>query len=352
MRFVRTSEIQPARKELKQIWRSIWSGTRGCVVPTLPGEPPESNVPINGHIIGESCLEVIARDKHVYEWPNDPTIRGDSAVKGIKAGDVTEFPRDLAKAIPFKDRGSSISKCVWRFACKYHDNKAFKLIETPDMELASNTVQFLLGFRTIAATSAWTGSYLRFFDEAFLNRNRIRMILRKYPQSRSAIPYIKQETNRLRSLVDRLREELGRWQAMYGAKPVEGYSIMTCRRTVRPVIRCAGAGVPAWCGNGAILATILPKRQDGQSRALCDIVITCLRPKSWLGRLYLRWRINRVARSIAMSIRKDPVANIPTLANALTFFYVSPDDFDSDSILDDEQRREIYERIASDRTPI
>lgn len=351
MAFARSSEIQPARKELKQIWRSIRNANRRCMVPTLPGEPAESNVLTDCHIIGESWLEVIARNKLVYDWPNDPTIRGDSAMRGIKAGNVATLPGDLAKAVPFKDRGNSIGKCVWRFACNYHDNRAFKLIETPDTDLESNTAQFMLGFRTVAATTAWMGSYLQFFNEAFLDRSRTKKILREYPQSRLAIPHIKDETNRLQSLVDRLKKELGEWQAMYSAQPEEGYSIMTCRRTVRPVIRSAGAGVSAWRADRAITATILPRRRDGQSGALCDIVVTCLRPKFWLARLYLRWRIYCAARGIEKLVRKDPVANISTLANALPFFYVSPEDFDNDSILDDEQRREIHERFARSRTP-
>ena len=98
--------------------------------------------------------------------------------------------------------------------------------------------------------------------------------------------------------------------------------------------------------------TILPRRQDGRAKTLCDIVVTCLRPKSWIRRLYLSWRIKRQASKIAKLLSKDPVDNIPVLAHNLNFFYVSPDDFDNDTILNDKQRQEIHTRIARGvRTP-
>ena len=218
--------------------------------------------------------------------------------------------------------------------------------------MTSLTVQFLLGFRTIAANTAWAESYLRFCDKIFLNRCRTKKILREHPQAQSAIPHFKQEVNRLQIGVDRLTKELGRWQDIYSAHSVVGYPIVTCWRTAKPVIRSAGAGVPAWSGQSAIMAIILPRPQDGQTSTLCDIVVTCLRPKFWPARLYLRWRINRVARRIEMLLSKDPVANIPTLANILDFFYVSPDDFDNNSIMDNKQRQEIHANIANKRSSV
>ena len=321
-------------------------------MPTIPGEPPESNVLANCHIIGEPCLAVIARGNHIYEWHKEPTVLWDSALKEIKAGNITSLPWDMGNAVPFKERGNSIGKCVWRFACNYHDNKVFKPIDTPDMNLISPGVQFLLGFRTIAATTAQAESHLQYFDKIFLNRTRTKRTLKEYPQAQSAWQYLRQKVNRLQIEVDKLTVELGRWQDMYRAQPATGYSIITCRRTANPVIRSAGAGLAAWSGQSAILAIILPRSQDGQTDTLSDIVVTCLRPKFWLARLYLRWRVNRIAEDIETSLSNDPVANIPTLENTLQFFYVSPDDFDNDSILDDQQRQEIHARIARDRTPI
>ena len=160
MRTVRTREIQSSKKEAKRFWKTVRNANRQCKVPTIPGEPPESNVLANCHIIGEPCLAVIARGNHIYEWHKEPTVLWDSALKEIKAGNITSLPWDMGNAVPFKERGNSIGKCVWRFACNYHDNKVFKPIDTPDMNLISPGVQFLLGFRTIAATTAQAESHL------------------------------------------------------------------------------------------------------------------------------------------------------------------------------------------------
>lgn len=350
MGIVRTREIQPSKKEAEQIWKSIRKANRQCKVPRLPGEPPESNALTNCHIIGESILKVIAQKSHVYEWQNDPMLLWYSAVNEIKAGNVTELPWDVGKAVLFRDQGFSIDKCGWRFACNHHDNTAFKLIDTLDMDLTSRKVQFLLGFRAIAATTAWSESYLQLF-KVFPKRRRIQKIISEYQQARLAVPHLKQQINRMEIVTGIVAKELSRWQDIYSAQAVEDYPIMTCRRTAEPVIRSAGAGVPLSNGRSIIATTILPRRQDGRAKTLCDIVVTCLRPKSWIRRLYLSWRIKRQASKIAKLLSKDPVDNIPVLAHNLNFFYVSPDDFDNDTILNDKQRQEIHARIARLRTP-
>ena len=56
-------EIQPAKKELDRIWKSIRNANRRCKVPTIPGEPEESNIMNNCHIIGESVLRTISPKK-------------------------------------------------------------------------------------------------------------------------------------------------------------------------------------------------------------------------------------------------------------------------------------------------
>ena len=352
MRTVRTREIQSSKREAKHFWKTVRNANRQCKVPTIPGEPPESNVLANCHIIGEPCLAVIARGNHIYEWHKEPTVLWDSAFKGIKADKITSLPWDMGNAVPFKERGNSIGKCVWRFACNYHDNKVFKRIDTPDMDLTSPGVQFLLGFRTIAATTTQAESHLKYFEEDFPKRPSIKRILNKYPQAESVSQYLRHNVNHLQKMVDKLTVELSRWQEMYRAQPAMGYSIITYRRTANPMIRSAGAGVVAWSGQSTILAIILPRSQDGQTDSLSDIVVTCLRPKSWPARLYLRWKVKRIAEDTETLLSNDPVANIPSFENTLQFFYVSPDDFDNDSILNGQQRQEIHARIARDRTPI
>ena len=349
MGIVRTSEIQPSKKEIKQIWRSIRNTNRECKVPSLSGEPPETNVMSNCHIIGEGFLKRIAQSGHIYEWLYDPTVVGNSALKEIKTGNVTNLPWDIAKVIPIRDKGTSIDKCTWRFACHYHDNKVFKQIDNPDTTIASQTAQFLLGFRAIAATTSWTESYLHFADKIFLNRARTKEIFRNNPQAQSAIPHLKKYVSLLQVEVSRLVKELGRWQDLYNAQPVEDYPVMNCWRTAKPTIRSAGAGVSAWSGRSAIVATILPRRQGGEASTLCDVLVTCLRPKFWLARLYLRWRISQTARRIERLLSKDPVTNIPILVNELAFFYLAPDDFDNDSIIGNQQRQQVHARIASER---
>ena len=94
------------------------------------------------------------------------------------------------------------------------------------------------------------------------------------------------------------------------------------------------------------MATILPSQQNVGVDGRCDIVVTCVRPKFWLSRLYLRWRINETARRMERLLGGDPVTNIPTLATELAFFYVAPDDFDDDSIIDKQQRRAIHARVT------
>ena len=317
----------------------------------IPGEPPESNVLAGCHIISEPCLEVIARNKHVYDWSSDPTVLWDSALKGIKAGNITSLPGDMLKAVPFKKRGNSIGKCVWKFACNYHDNKVFKLIDTTDMDLASPEVQFLLGFRTVAATTTWSESHLHYFENSFFERTRMKRLLRDYPQARSLLEHLRPVVSRMQMGVNKLIGELDRWQEMYiSAHSAADYSVMTCRRSTIPVISSAGAGVAEWSGQSAIIAVVLPRQSRGQTKAPCDIVVTSLRPKSWLARLFLRGRINLVAKNIQTMLSGDPIANFPSLENTLEFCYVSPDDFDNDAILDDRQRQEIHARIASQRS--
>ena len=228
---MKTSEIQPSMRDVKKIRKEIRNTNRECKVPTLPGEPTESNIMNNCHIIGEAFLKRIAQTSRIYEWLPDPTVVGNSALKEIKAGNVTTLPWDMTKVIPMNGRGTSIDKCTWRFACHYHDNMAFKDIDTPDTTLNSCVTQFLLGFRALAAVTSWTESYLYFTDKAFLNRARTKELLRKDPRVQSSIAQLKQYVGLLRPEVNRLANEHCRWQAIYNAQPVGNYPIMSCRRT-------------------------------------------------------------------------------------------------------------------------
>ena len=115
--IMKTSEIQPSMKDVKKIWKEIRNTNRECKVPTLPGEPTELHVMNNCHIIGEAFLKRIAQRNHIYKWLHDPTVVGNSALKEIKAGNVTKLPWDMTKVVPINERGTSIDQCTWRFAC-------------------------------------------------------------------------------------------------------------------------------------------------------------------------------------------------------------------------------------------
>ena len=315
---------------------------------TLSGEPTELHAMNNCHIIGEAFLKRIAQKNHIYKLLHDPTVVGNSALKEIKAGNVTRLPWDMTKVVPIKKRGTSIDQCTWRFACHYHDNQVFKDIDRPDTDINSRTAQFLLAFRAIAAATSWAESYLHFTDKVFLRRARTKKMLRNNPDAQSAIPQLKQHVGLLAIGVSKLAEELSRWQDLYSAHSRGHFPIMSCRRMARPTIRSAGAGVPAWSGRSASVATILPSQQNVGVDGRCDIVVTCVRPKFWLSRLYLRWRINETARRIERLLGGDPVTNIPILATELAFFYAAPDDFDDDSIIDKQQRQAIHARVTSE----
>ena len=351
MARVRSREIEQAMKELKQIWRAIKSKNQVCMIPSLPGDPTGTCKLVDCHIIGESILALLARGGIVYEWPNDPTIRGHNAVKQIKAGNITELPGHLSKASPFTARGTGIGECTWRFACNSQDNRAFELIDKRDMDLDSNKVKFLLGFRAVVATAAWADSYSQFLSTDFLARPRIKRILRDYPETHSALPQFREEGDKLKVAADMLRANLSLWQDLYRDGPDTEYPIMASRRTAIPAVRSAGAGVPDSHDKRAITVTILPRSHDGQLLTRCDIVVVSLRPKSWLNRLLLRWKLYRVARRIKALLEKEPQANIPNLVGQLSFYYVAPDDFDNDTILSDVQRQAIHEKITSPQTP-
>ncbi len=346
---MRTREVQPSRNEIKKIWEDTKTSNRACKIPAMPGEPPETNIMSNCHIISESFLRIIARKGIVYEWPGDPTVVANSALKEIKAGKMVALPRDVSKASQFKDRGTGIGHCVWRFACHYHDNRIFKSIDSTDIDLTSQRVRFLLGLRTIAATSTWLESYRDLFANIFPRRRRTKEIIRHYPQAQSMAPVLQEAVRGLKMPIAKLSKELEAWQDIYLTQPQGEYPIMTCHRTTTTTFGTAGAGIHTSRGQNAILVTMLPRKQNGQERSLCDIVVTCLRPSFWLKRLFLRWRIYREARRIERLLNKSPVVGIPILATELAFFYVSPDDYDDDTVVTQGQRQEIDSRIAKKR---
>ena len=106
---MKTSEIQPSIKEVKKISKEIRNTNRECRVPTLPGEPAELHVMNNCHIIGEAFLKRIAQESHIYKLLHDPTVVGNSALKEIKAGNVTRLPWDMTKVVPSRNGARALT---------------------------------------------------------------------------------------------------------------------------------------------------------------------------------------------------------------------------------------------------
>ena len=158
-----------------------------------------------------------------------------SAVNEIKAGNVTELPWDVGKAMfLFRDQGFSIDKCGWRFACNHHDNTAFKLIDTLDIRLdfpqsaVSSWIQGDCCYYCMVSKATCSSS------RSSPKEEKSRRYLSEYQQARLAVPHFKQQINRMEIVTGIVAKELSRWQDIYSAQAVEDYPIMTCRRTAEP----------------------------------------------------------------------------------------------------------------------
>ena len=341
--------FQEALKRLDRTADQLLRSNQRCLVPLAKAE--EHSAMRNCHIIAEGFLGAISNPRgQVLCWPTSTRSIGRLAQKAISEGKFQPSPMTIfIDDYPPVARSKNHKDCKFTFACGFHDDRVFKLADTvKEFDPDDPRTRFLLGFRTVAAYTAWYQGFKQWAEYDFKKDTMARRNLRKYPMLAPAYEAIAEFGESTSTAGGKLSNEMDRWQEAYSEAAWE--RAVTIKITVSPTLRVAAAGIVGSFDHPATM-TILPT--EGSQ---CDIIITCLERETPLRKITQaprRRSTRRTAENWAERIKSEnPRYWLPALSRQCEFLYVSPDDYNNDRTMCCDDRREIAQAMSQKASPI
>ena len=343
-----------------------------CLIPALSDDGFKDTDETSGcYVIGRRYLELIAgNQRQVCTWNMNAHQVGKNAI--YSEWEITERSA-TPRFDPFKPEKPSINSylCKSVFACQPHNDKVFKVINAPKTFDAHDLDHhFRLGLRAIAGTAAnaeGTLTYCVAERNKYLNPGYVRQVARRnhiplnaYKNHvQSFLEKLDKSIQESEASAEMLRAELLEWQRIY-ASPAER-QIISCHMLARARIRVAISSVTYQENRPIATCTVLPRATEEPGEHLCDIILTSRQPQSRFSRLLARQdrHLEDQALKIKTLLEGDPATGLAGLVKALsmnpaTFFFVSPDDYYSNHIINEAGRSKIEQDIAfiaNDRLP-
>ena len=242
------------------------------------------------HVLGERYLEIIANNqRQVCTWNMNAHQIGENAI--LSKWDITKPPFS-PRFESFKPEMTSIGSylCRSKFACQKHDDKVFKVIDDPKtFDAQDSEHQFRLALRAIAGTAASAEGTLAY---CVAERNKYRspgyarkiarhhnIPLNAYKnEARSRLEKIDKSIKDSEARSEILRAELLEWQQTY--KSQAGRPLISRHMPARTRVRVAISSVTYQDNRPIATYTVLPRPSRDTGENLCDIILTCRRPKS------------------------------------------------------------------------
>lgn len=304
----------------------------------------------NCHIISEGYLKKIKKtvnkkDK-VLAWPISASTISRLLLAKAKSGQVQSLSDLYIEKYGPILMGTNDQRVKYQFACSYHDNKVFDVIDKVKNFNPNNPeTQFMLSFRTILAYAVFLKAHKQLAQNEFKKDSYIDQILMKYPELQPSAASIAFKLNRQLTNISKQYEKfLQDWQKAY----IDGYveKVTSYATTARTKLRIAATGINT-NGRHQITVTILPSEKNYS----CTIIATTLEPgkaTKWPMEFELLSKVHQEAESV-----KDRVQNQQPsewlkwlLELGWEFMYISPDDYYNNNIITEEGRNSL-ERLKA-----
>ncbi len=360
------SSRQDSRSNYKDMGKAMFEARNGpCLIPSLPDDGfVETDKVSDCYVIGAQFLKLIANSRtEVCTWNMNAHQMGKNAIHS--SWDVSESPL-VPHFGPFEPDQKPISfyHTKAKFACQRHRSKVFNDIDNLRTFAPTNPEhQFRLGLRVIAATVANAQGVLAYCGAErtkYLNPKHARQMARQIKLPLRAYEILLQSfldktggsIQEIEATARVLRSELREWQRIY--KSPGERQITSCHMVARPRIRVAISAVGYQNNHPFSMCTVLPRTAAEPDDYLCDIILTRRQPKS--DALSVMSRQDRYLEDQVLKVKAlledDPATGLSGLLRALsmnptTFFFVSPDDYYNNHIIDDAGRANIEQDIAS-----
>ena len=322
--------IERGNKSIRNIQRKIskFDPSDGCKVPTLPGEPKETNVLQGCHLISESTYLVpISTRNHVMHWRFDTR----AIANAMMHENTYSYTRLPPSRIPTK-------KCTTRYACNWHDHELFAEIDKGNLNPNSEHHQFLLGFRAIAGCIAEWDAWLEYFESlptAFYA---------KEPRAEDMVNARLMTANPYMQLIKGI---LKRWQNAYREQKWD--SIHSCHMVATSNLRCAATSTVD-IGSDLGTITLLPRVRNGELTDQYDIIGVVLKSrwtKPWV-RLFQKGIIKNEVSILKGLLEQDPSQALEWMAKKMGHVAINPDDYANRDLISSESIARI-EQVAASR---
>ena len=341
------NELNPAIKHLDKTADWLLKRNNECFVPCASGEV--HNGMNNCHIIAEGFLGIIADARgEILCWPSSVRSLVREAIKGIPSGQaLRNFPRlDIPEYQPVA-KNKKHKDVKYTFACRRHDNNAFKSIDTvAHFNPYDVATQLNLGLRTVAAYTAFYRAHKLYASKDFWDNPRTRNILAKYSAARLLAKPIQEFADTTHKEADCLERELKRWQTAYSDCDLT--AVVASVKAANPTIKLAGTSIKSRNGRH-IAVTILPTIH-GES----TIITTLLATHSPFLDTADELRTQKTVQDEAAYMKdlleqRRPGAYLAELVSQFEFLYICKNDYNDANIT--EQERQAVARSAAKRNP-
>ena len=278
------------------------------------------------HIIGEKFLSEIAPKGKVLYWDifSGKMLGIQSMVKG-KLGrklvhEITDFKPVLIGIV-------NDPRCQIKGACNYHDNQAFRLIETPSLFDAKNRQhQATIGMRAAFAETAFLSNSEQWLSSK--HRGKPKPIYLEYLRIKNSLSH---SLTRLRGWISTVRrnapEEL---ETVYWTERLP-ITIAACGTSIRDGIYSAPT------------INVMP-RTDGET----DILISTRHNDTKELNDRDAAEIERLT-NIIKSVKSDPATGIEMLIRTMDQVFLNPEEYNDNSVITEEGRTSLRNGIASYR---
>ena len=350
---INKKEFQHFLESIDHIENTIPTINNECLIPRIKGELPHDDMR-NCHIISEGYLKrikkTVKKQDQILAWPISASTIGRLLLTKAKSGQVQSLSDlRIEKYSPIL-MGTNDRRVKYTYACGYHDNKVFDVIDNVNNFNPNNPeTQFILSFRTILAYAVLLKAHKQLAQNEFKKDSSIDQILMQYPQLQPSAASMAFKLNRKLTNTSKQYENfLQDWQKAY----IDGYveKITSYATTARTKLRIAGTGIKT-NGRHQIAVTILPSEKNYS----CTIIVTTLEPgktTKWPMEFELLSKVHQEAERV-----KDLVQNQQPsewlewlLELGWEFIYISPDDYYNNNIITEEERNSLEHLKAQKMT--
>ena len=341
--------IERALRRLDRTADQLLRSNKECLIPDK--EAVGHDKMNNCHIVAVGFLDLISNKRgEVLCWPISTRSIGRIAQRAIVQGQYETDPLAIVvERYEPTPRSKNHKDCKFTYACRNHDDRVFKPTDSvARVNLEDKETLFKIGFRTVAAYTAWYRGHQKWSQEEFKKDSYIQDVIKDYPFLQPAFDRIGEWGTREIAAAGKLEEEMKRWQNAYLQSA--WHQAKSEISVVAPALRIAATGVPSSWGY-PVAMTILPQ-ESGE----CLLVATVLEndnPIAWFTRRMQRVAAKRVATEWATRLEElKPNIWLPMLAQLCSFLYVSPDDYYNEEIVTGDERREIERAMSKQTSPI